>query len=78
MASVTQTNNEYAIYGHRNIVTATFTSPADTNTWDTGLRSISHAAVTIVEASGDAADAISVASISGGIVTLDGQGTVAY
>lgn len=76
MAAVTQTANRYSIAGHRNEVTATFTSPLDGDTWDTGLRTVEHVSFTIVEASGAAADALSVASISVGTVTLDVAGTV--
>ena len=76
MAAVSQTANDYSIQGHKHVVTATFTSPADGDTWDTGLRTVEHVSLTIVEASGAAADAISVASISVGVVTLDVQGTV--
>ena len=76
MPAVTQTRNAYAIAGHRNVVTATFTSPLDGDTWDCGLRQIDHVSFTIVEAGGSAADAIGVASISGQVITLDVQGTV--
>lgn len=76
MAAVTQTSNAYDIQGNRNVVTATFTSPADGDTWDTGLRTVEHATFTIVEASGAAADAICIGSISGGTITLDVSGTV--
>lgn len=77
MAAVTlAVPNRYDLVGSRWVVTAQFTSPADTNTWDTGLAVIDHASFTIVEASGSAADAIGVGSISGGTITLDVQGTV--
>lgn len=76
MAAVTQTTNRYHGLGNATLVTATFTSPADTNTWDTGLGQIDYVDFTIVEASGSAADAVNVASISGGVVTLDVAGTV--
>jgi len=76
MPAVTQTRNEYSIAGHRNTVTATFTSPLDGDTWDTGLNTVEHVSFTIVEPTGAAADAISVASISGRTVTLDVAGTV--
>jgi len=76
VAAVTQTANKYTIAGHRNIVTAEFTSPTDGDTWDTGLREVDSVQITIKESSGAAADAIGVASVSGGTVTLDVQGTV--
>ena len=77
MPAVTQTTNQYDIAGNRNVVTATFTSPLDGDTWDTGLRTVEHVDFTIVEATGAAADAIGIASISGATVTLDVAGTVA-
>lgn len=76
MAAVTQTANAYSTQGHKHVVTATFTSPADGDTWDTGLSTVEHVSLTIVEASGSASDAIGVASISGATVTLDVAGTV--
>ena len=76
MAAVTQTANQYDVSGNRNVVTATFTAPLDGDTWDTGLRTVEHVDFTIVEASGAAADAIGIASISVGTVTLDVAGTV--
>lgn len=76
MAAVTQTTNRYHGLGNVTMVTATFTSPADTNTWDTGLGQIDFAGFTIVDAAGAASAAISAASIAGGVVTLDIQGTV--
>lgn len=76
MPAVTQTSNQYTIAGHRHVVTATFTAPLDGDTWDTGLRTVEHASFTIVEASGAAADAISIASIATGVITLDVAGTV--
>lgn len=60
----------------RYYVTATFTSPLDADTWDTGLSTVDAAGFTIEEASGAAADALSVGSISNGTITLDVAGTV--
>ena len=68
--------NRYDLVGTRWVVTAQFTSPADGDTWDTGLPTIDHASFTILEASGSAADAISAGSIAGAVITLDVQGTV--
>lgn len=76
MAAVTQSANQYSIQGHKNVVTATFTSPLDGDTWDTGLRTVEHVSLTIVESTGAAGDALGVASISGGTVTLEVVGTV--
>jgi len=76
MAAVTQTANHYSSAGNQTLVTAEFTSPVDTNTWDTGLNTIRYVSLTIVESSGSASDALAVASVSGGTVTLDVQGTV--
>ena len=76
MAAATVTNQQTSVVGNRRISTATFTTVADTNTWDTGLTALDFVAFTIEESSGSASDAISSASISGGIVTVDVQGTV--
>jgi hypothetical protein len=75
MAAVTQTRNQYQTGDGKTIVTATFTSPVDTNTWDTGLSVIDYVNVFPVEAA-DAADAVTAASISGGVVTLGVAGTI--
>lgn len=64
------------VMGNKRVSFATLTSPADTNTWESGLRLVEGVYCSIIEASGSASDAISPASISGGTITLDVQGTV--
>lgn len=76
MAAVTQTSNRFSLLSDRYFVTATITSPSDGDTWNTGLNSIDAAGFTIEEASGAAADACAIGSISNGTITLDVQGTV--
>ena len=76
MPAVTQTRNRFSLMSDRYFVTATMTSPLDADTWDTGLSTVDAAGFAIVEASGAAADAIGIGSISSGTITLDVQGTV--
>jgi len=75
MAAVTQTTNEFSQQGNKVVVTATFSSPVDTNTWDTGLVIIDHFSFGLVEAAA-AADQLTAASISGGVITLGVDGTI--
>jgi hypothetical protein len=74
MAAVTQGNNMYSQQGNKVVVTTTFTNPADTNTWATGLAVIDHVSLQITEAA-DAADSLGC-TISGGTVTLTVAGTI--
>ena len=75
MAAVTQTTNEFSQQGNKVVVTATFTDPIDTNTWETGLAVVDHVSIIPVEAAA-AADAIQPSAISGGTVTIGVTGTV--
>ena len=74
--AIAVTLQTFSLTSNRYIVTATLTTPGDNDTWDTGLRVVDAAGFTIVEATGSAADAIGIASIAAGVITLDVQGAV--
>lgn len=64
-----------AVQGDRKVSRATLDDVADTNTWDTGLLVVEGVQCTARDASAVAADTISVASVSGGVVTFQVAGT---
>lgn len=64
-----------AVVGDRKVATALLDDVADTNTWDSGLSVIENVQCTARDASAVAADTISVASVSGGVVTFQVAGT---
>ena len=63
------------VYGNKRVSIATLTNPADTNTWDSGLRRVDAVFTQINESSASASDGVT-ATVSGGTVTLGVTGTV--
>lgn len=74
MAAATVASSRRTVFGDRHIVEAKLTTPADTNTYDTGLYNIDSAFITGVGTSSSVAQ-VTIASISAGTITLSVTGT---
>ncbi len=76
MAAATVLSSQTDIVGRNRRVTAKLDSPANTNTWDSGLYAIDSVLITSCDATAlAAADSLSVTAISGGVVTIGVAGT---
>lgn len=75
MAAATIAASGHTVFGNKRVAFATLTSPANTNTWTSGLNRIDAVFTQIVEGTAAAADAATV-TVSGGEVTLGIAGTV--
>lgn len=75
MAAVTIASGpRHNVVGNKRTVSARLTTPADGDTWNTGLVSIDDVTITKIGASQAATDAADVGSLSGGTITFEVTG----
>lgn len=74
MAAATVTATRRSRYGRQRVVEADFTAPANTNTWETGLKRVNSVVFSFPDGDLAAADSVSYTA-SGGTVTFAVVGT---